>query len=95
MNAINPWLYLVPIGGLFALLCSGGSTASAGDSGGRERESFRLQDGHLEKLFFERLLRQDCRAARWVSCTFSPEVVFAGIEEKAAPFVASWPSPFN
>lgn len=79
MSEINPWLFLVPVGGfvLFALIWwfYGIGRHIQWE---RVRESFRLQHERLERMFFEKASSTGLpRGLRWVSCAFSPDVEFA------------------
>ncbi len=90
MNAINPWLYLVPIAGLLILIALWWFYGIGKEiQAERVRESFRLQRDRLEKLFFEKASSTGLpRGLRWISCAFNSDVVFAKDRKKRKVFVA-------
>jgi hypothetical protein len=79
MNLINPWLWLVPVGGMLLLVllwrCHGLGRIILAE---RARESFRLQHKRLEDMFLETASKTGSpRGLRWLGCEFSDEVAFA------------------
>lgn len=79
MNTINPWLWLVPVGGFLVLyLVWKGYALGREVQVARARELFRLRHEHLEKLFFEKAATSGSpRGLRWLSCRFADQVHFA------------------
>ena len=75
MNWLDPWMLLVPVGGLVVLLLGWWLSRFARSIHlERARETFRLQHKRLEEHFLEAAQQNDKpRGLRWIGCEFTGE----------------------
>jgi hypothetical protein len=77
MNWLDPWLMLVPVGGL-ALLILAWRLLGIGHTiqSERARELFRLQKERFEQIFLKAAASTGSpRGLHWISCTFNGELM--------------------